>query len=437
MKIALIMGNKKKQGFPPLGVLYLAGYLRKYKPTCNIDVFDVFPSANFPCNEYDVIGLSCMSIQYPDVCDYAKALRNKFKGKIVFGGVHITLTKMIPDYVDFGIVGEGEETLYELVSFLDGDDSFHSITDINGLIINDGYSFIMTPKRAPIADLDKIPFPAWDLVDMNYYLKPNNVYGTVVGRGLSLMTSRGCCFNCQFCSSVKMWETLRFHSAEYVVDMIEYVVATYQIQYIWYADDHFTLNRRRLKRIADLIEERNIHVGMGISCRVDSYDDELCQILKRIGVSAIALGLETGSDRILSTIKSGIKMTVAEEAEIVKKMVSDGFQVHGMFILNTPTETMDDLKKTVDFIYSLPLCKVSVAIATPYYGTVWWDIAKQQGIVSDNPNDFALLRAYNMKTIENTRVLFKTEIKRSVLERVYTELANYSKSLFFFDWENR
>ena len=437
MQVALIMGNKKRQGFPPLGVLYLAAYLREYYPSCKVDVYDVFPGDDFHYEVYDLIGFSCMSIQYPDVCEYSEKLRDKYHGYILLGGVHITLTKSIPSYVDFGIIGEGEETMCELVSGIDKAQSLDELSNIDGLIINSKGTLVITNKRQPIKDLDRIPFPAWDLVDMDYYLKPNNVYGTVIGRGLSLMTSRGCCYRCQFCSSVKMWDSLRFHSAEYVVDMIEYVVKKYQVEHIWYADDHFTLNRKRLRRIAELIEERGIHVGMGISCRVDSYDEEMCGILKRIGVFAIALGLETGSDRILKTIKSGCRLTVSEEANVIRQMTRDGFQVHGMFILNSPTETMKDLQETLDFIYSLPLCKVSVAIATPYYGTDWWDIALQQGIVGEDPNDFELLRAYNMKTIEDSRVVFKTEIPRSYLKDTYHKLAEYSKSLFYFDWENR
>lgn len=436
MKIALIMANKTKQGFPPLGVLYIASYLRKYNSKCEIDVYDIFPDNNFTPSDYDIIGLSCMSLQYPDACDFAKSIREVFKGYIVFGGVHTTLTKQIPDYVDYGIVGEGEQTFLELVNFI-SENPVSVPINVSGLVLHNNGTFIVTSKREPIKNLDSIPYPAWDLIDMEYYLKPNNVYGTVIGVGLSLMTSRGCCFNCQFCSSVKMWDNLRFHSAEYVVNMIEYIKNTYNVEYIWYADDHFALNKKRLNKIANLIEERNIKIGMGISCRVDSYDDEMKNLLKRIGVKALALGLETGSDRILKEIKSNCKLSIKEEAQVVKQMVADGFQVHGMFIVNTPNETLEDLNQTIEFIYSLPLCKVSIAVATPYFGTEWWNIAQQQGIVGDNPNDHDLLRAFNMKTLADSRVIFNTGIPRDVLVNKYNELADYSKSLFYFDWKNR
>ena len=437
MNIALVMGNYKKQGYPPLGVLYLAGYLRKYNPQCIVQVFDEFPpeqtllEANF-----DLIGFSCMSIQYPDVCDYAERIRGLFHGYLLIGGVHTTLTKQIPEWADFGIVGEGEATLSELVHALT---ETHPVPleNVPGLLIRRGNHVITTRPRLPIKDLDTIPFPAWDMIDMHYYLMPNNVYGTVVGRGLSMLTSRGCCYHCQFCSASKMWGGIRFHSAEYVAEMIKHLISHYQIQHIWLADDHFAIHKTRLRKLATILEKEHICIGMGISCRVDSYDEEMSQLLQRIGVKAIALGLETGSDRVLRKIKNGCTLTVAQEDVIIRKMCADGFQVHGMFMLNTPGETLDDLKTTVEWIHSLPLCKVSTAIAVPYYGTPWWDIALDQGIVDADPNNCRQLRAYNMKFLEADRPVFKTDIPRDILKKTYNELTQYNRSLFYFDWENR
>lgn len=437
MKVALIMGNFCRQGFPPLGVLYLASYLKKYSPETDVRVFDVFPERQELLDErFDIIGFSCMSVQYPDVCEYASELRGAFDGALVVGGVHTTLTRTLPEWADYGIVGEGEQTLLELVAHLSGSGA-ENICDIDGILFHDGDKVIYTGDRGMIENLDDIPYPAWEMVDMEYYLLPNNVYGTVVGRGLSLMTSRGCCYKCPFCSSIRMWEKLRFHSAKYVVDMIRYVVEKYNVEYIWMADDHFSLNKKRLVEIAELISESGINVGIGISSRVEAYDAEMADILKRIGVKAIALGLETGSDAVLKRIKNGSRMTVAEELAVVKRMKADGMQVHGMFMINTPGETVDDLRRTVEFIHALPLSKVSVAMATPYYATEWWDIALEQGIVKADPNDFDQLRTYNMKTFDSGRPIFKTEIPTDVLKEAYSELSAYGRQLFYFDWKNR
>ena len=437
MKIALVMCNKQKQGYPPLGVLYLASYVRHYAPECQVDVFDVFPPVDtLLMGAYDVVGFSCMSIQYPDACDYAEELRKGFSKTVVIGGVHTTLTHGLPVWADYGIVGEGERTLLELVQWLSGPRG--GTPDlIPGLVMRKGGALFETPPREQIKDLDTIPFPAWDLIDMAPYLRDNNVYGTVVGRGLSLLTTRGCCYRCEFCAAQRMWGNVRFHSARYVADMIQFVVEHYGVEHIWMADDHFALNKRRLAELADLLSQRRISVGLGINCRVESYDAEMRDLLRRLNVRAIALGLETGSDRVLKRIKSGSRLTVAQEQAVVEQMSRDGFQIHGMFMVNIPEETVDDLQMTVDFIHRLPLSKLSVAVATPYYGTKWWEIAREQNIVPEDENACGFLRTYNMKDLSAARPVFVTGIPRDLLERTYSSLAQYARSLFYFDWENR
>lgn len=435
MKIALVMGNYVRQGYPPMGVLYLAGYIRKYVENCEIKVYDLFPDIQeLSSGEYDVIGFSSMSIQYADVCDYAEKLKETYKGIILLGGVHITLTKYLPNWADYGIIGEGEETLREFIDALkDGKD----MRSVKGLMYRIDDKVVINESRELIEDLDSIPFPAWDLIDMEPYLRNNNVYGTAIGRGLSLMTSRGCVYHCEYCAASKMWQKIRFHSAEYVVDMISYVVEKYKVEHIWMADDHFALKKSRLVQIADMMEERQLHPGIGISARVESYDEEMSSLLKRIGVKALALGLETGSDRMLKAIKNNSALTVEQETEVVKKMVADGFEVHGMFMINMPGETVEDMEMTVKYIHELPICKCSVSVAMPYYGTKWWDIAVSQGVVPENVTDTGFWRNTNMKKLEEERPIFKTEIPREMLDKVYDELTEYSKSLFYFDWEHR
>ena len=437
MKVAFILGNYIRQGYPPIGVLSLAANLRKIIPNCEIKVYDVFPEISQLLTEvYDVIAFSCMSIQYPDVCIYASHLREQYHGILIIGGVHITLTHVLPEWADYSIYGEGELTIAELCQFILGETT-KPLRNIHGLVYRENGNVIKTPPRELIRNLDVIPFPAWDLLDMDYYLKPNNVYGTVVDRGLSLITSRGCIYKCVYCAASKIWNTIRFHSADYVARMVEYVVSAFGVHHIWFADDHFALNKSRLRNITSLLLEKQISISAGINCRIESYDDEMAQILKDLGVKAIAVGLETGSDRMLKSIKNGSRLSVAEEKIIVERMVADGFEVHGMFMMNLPGETIDDLKQTRDFIYSLPLSKCSVAIATPYYGTEWWEIALKQGIISDDPNDYQTLRSFNMKTMDSDRPLFKTDIPVVELKQIYDEVSAYCKQLFYFDWKNR
>lgn len=106
MKIAIIMGNYEKQGFPPLGILSLAAYLEQYNPTVETEVYDIFPDEQTLLeNNPDIVAFSALSVQYPAVSKYAKHLRQHYEGLICVGGVHISLTRVLPDWADIGMIG--------------------------------------------------------------------------------------------------------------------------------------------------------------------------------------------------------------------------------------------------------------------------------------------------------------------------------------------
>lgn len=436
MKIVLVMGNYEKQGFPPLGILSLAAYLEQYNPTVEIDVYDAFPNEQTLLKiNPDIVAFSALSVQYPVVSEYAKHLREQYKGLICVGGVHISLTKVLPEWADIGIIGEGEETVSEMVAHLEAD-GYEKLKAVRGLIIRIEGKDIFTGKRPYIKNLDMIPYPAFHKIDMSSYLLKNNVYGTTIGRGLSIITTRGCAFHCDYCSASEMWHTIRYHSAKYIVKEIQRLIEIYQIQHLWIADDHFATNYRRLEEMASLFDQYGIHISMGINTRVDAYNSKIAMILRRLGVRSIAFGLETGSDRLLRQIKHRQNLTVEKEISIVEQAANDGFEIHGMFMLNIPGETRDELYETVDMIKRLPLAKCSVSIATPFYGTKWWDIAVAERIVPEKPTD-DYWSTYSMKTLEKNRPIYRNEVSREELMEVYADLNRYCHDLFDFDWRNR
>lgn len=440
MKIAIIVTNEEKQGFMPLGVLYLASYVEKYVDDAVVDVYDIFPDMQKLCaKKYDAIGFSCMSVQYIQAGAYARKLKENYNGTILVGGIHVTSTMKLPDWADVAMIGEGEQTFAEIArcSMKDGKINADELKNITGLILRDKDGKTeFTGYRKAIEDMDTIPYPAREKLDMEHYLLPNNVYGTVVDRGLNIMSSRGCVYKCEYCASSKMWGNIRFSSAEYFVNEIEKLVNTYKVHKFWVSDDHFTLNRKRLEQIADMFEERNIKIGIGAHSRIESYNDNMADLFHRIGIEEVAIGLETGSDKVLKQIKNLSKLTVKEELEVCQKIAKDGFQIHGLFMLNVPNETREDIQKTIDFIHELPLSKLSVAIAVPFYGTKWWDIGVEQGIVPKDPDE-NFWDTYNMKTLDERRPIFQSELTRNELEDIYRELNKYQNSLFYFDWKNR
>ena len=442
MKIALIFGNYERQGFYPLGIMYLASYLKKYSLfEEDIKIYDTFPREEELLNEkYDVIGFSCLTIQFPRVNIYAEKLRNNYKGIIVAGGIHFSLLHQKPSWADIVMIGEGEETFKELIEVICkyGESYVGYLERIDGIGYCDANGEVrFTSRRKYIQNLDDIPYPARDLVDMDEYLKPNNVFGTKIGRGLGMMTSRGCIFNCEFCSTAEIWGKPRFHSAQYVANEIKDVYEKYGVEYIYFEDDNFCGNFQRLVELADIIEKMNLPIEFGASGRIEFINEKTIDLFKRIGIKAISFGLETGSDRMLKRIKDLQHLTVEQELEKVRMVMDAGIQVHGMFMINMPEETLEDMLMTKKVIETVPFSKIAISLASPYYGTKWWDVAVKQGIVPQNPND-NFWDLYDMHSLAgDNRPLFINEVPKEEVIKIYDEICQIAKSRWNYDWRKR
>jgi hypothetical protein len=184
------------------------------------------------------------------------------------------------------------------------------------------------------------------------------------------------------------------------------------------------------------MELRNIKIDIGASGRVEYYDDEIRDCYKRIGIKALSFGFETGSDRMLKLIKNGQRLNVEESIAMSNRIAADGIEVQGMFMLNMPGETEEDLDKTMEMVKKLDIAKIGITIATPFFGTAWWDVAVEQGVVPAKPDD-SFWKTYDMQEWQEGRPLFKTDISEEKLKECYDWLMRYKKKLFFFDWKNR
>ena len=437
MRIALIYANEKNHGFPPLGIASLAAVIRKNIPDVEIKLFDKIPDGKFQGEAFDIIGISSITLCFSMAHKFCTELREKYKGIIVLGGIHFTLHKKLPLWADVGVIGEGEITFMELVQvYLSGCFKPAELSNIDGIAIRDGNDIVFTKPRKLIDDIDELPFPARDLLGMDEYLKDNNAFGTKIGRGLSLVTSRGCSYDCPFCAATRIWKKTRYFSARHVVDEIKQLIELYKVELIYIADDNFCAKKTRLYEIANLIEEENIKIDFGVSGRIEFYTPEIRDLFRRIGVKFISFGFETGSDRLLKMIKHGSGLNVEETIGRAKQVITDGFEIQGLFMLNLPYETMEELDMTVKMIYDIPMTKLGLTVATPFYGTKWWEIALEQKIVPQKPNwDF--WERCNVSVLDNNSILFKNDISFEYLIKIYNELMEYRKKLFYFDWENR
>ncbi|MDD5111952.1 MAG: radical SAM protein [Candidatus Altiarchaeota archaeon] len=365
---------------PPLGIASLAAFLRerKHEPM----ILDLAVDQRDPvkvCGSFrpDYIGLSVSTPLLSDACSIAKKLKKKFpKARIIFGGPHPSTDVegvLKNDFVDYVIFGEGEEPLCEL---LDANEP----PGIKGLAFKRGGKIVVNPQRELIADLDSLPTPAYDMLDVFAY--PDHPL-SAERPNISIITSRGCPFGCTYCNKSVFGRTFRKMGYKKVVDQMEYLSKTYGMREFQIIDDIFTLDKERVRKICDEILKRNLKVKWMTpnGVRADSLDLDTLKLMKKAGCHYLYIGIESGSQRILDRIKKGLTLDQVRRAV---NMVNDaGIRVGAFFMLGLPDETPEDMRKTIDFAKSLRLDSVKFGILVPLPGTEVFEEFRKKGFIKN------------------------------------------------------
>jgi magnesium-protoporphyrin IX monomethyl ester (oxidative) cyclase len=300
-----------------------------------------------------------------------------------------------PD-VDFIVVGEPENTVSELVEALSlGKRDIKSIDGLGFMV--DGKP-VFTGNRAVIEDLDALPFPARHLLPMNVYfeaLKVNPLRGEVSKPWTIIITSRGCPYNCIFCTNCIVWgKKWRPRSPKNVVDELEQTIKAFGIRQVDFLDDNFTLDKKRIADICDLIVERGLHVEWFTSngIRADTLDEPLLRKMKASGCKKIRIAPESGVQRIVNdVIGKNLDLKSVEQAVVAAKKV--GIKVGCFFVIGLIGETKADIEETIKFAYKLKKLGATnfiFSIAMPLYGTAFYEQAKEGGFLREGFCDDAL-----------------------------------------------
>ncbi|MFC1804595.1 B12-binding domain-containing radical SAM protein [Candidatus Omnitrophota bacterium] len=364
----------EKSRFPSLGLAYLASYLRTNSSFNEIHIIEGDGLNKIKKLKPDLIAISSVTQRFKEATALAGLIKKKYKNiPIIIGGHHISaLPYTLPACFDVGVLGEGEATLVELVELI-VNYGFRSdkLSAIKGIVFHNGNEVVVNARRGLIDDIDSIPFPARDLL--------------VTSRFSSILTSRGCPYECIFCASVNFWKKPRFHSAQYVVDEIEEMIKKYKAVHISIWDDLFIADRRRLETICDLINKRKINrkVSFGCALRSNLVNSELCFLLKKMNVKRVSIGFESGSQKILNLLKCG-SVTVEQHIKAVELCKTNNFYTTGTFMIGSPGEGREDLLKTLALIKKLKLNGGgTVTMTVPLPGTQLWEYAKQKRLITD------------------------------------------------------
>lgn len=365
----------------------------------------------------EIVGISnSYSVQSPSVLKLAEFVKRNCDAKVVLGGAHpsaLAQEILKDNNIDFVIIGEGEDSFLKLIKSMSENKSFNKIDGL-GYRLDDQIK--INPKTHYIADLDKIPFPSWDLFPaIDKYLYSKNPHSNFLRRPpyMPILTSRGCPGNCIFCSiHVSFGYNWRSRSYLNVVDEIETLVKERGIREIHFEDDNLTFDRKRMLDICNEIISRKIDIAWTTpnGVHISNLDEELLCKMKESGCYRLFLGIESGNSNVLRNIIKKKNVSLDEVRLKVRFMRKLKIETVGFFVIGLPHETKKEIRDTINFACSLGLDDVLFSIATPYPGTDLWSLYEEQcGFALD---DYAKLRPkcavmsigpLSIKGIENFR----------------------------------
>ncbi len=312
------------------------------------------------------------------------------KIKVAVGGPHMTAVpeetmRRFPHF-DVGVVGEGEETVVELVQALKSGTNLESVP---GLVFPKNGGFHFNEPRKPIKELDSLPFPTWDLLPGFPDKYRPAAFKCMKLPATYMLTSRGCPHRCIFCDTSVFSRQYRSFSASYIIEMIEILYRDYGIREISFEDDTFIIFKKRLVELCETLIRKKMDLVWTCNGRVNSVKPDILKLMKRAGCWQIAYGIESGNQEILEFAKKQTKLE--QVAQAVRWTNEAKIYSRGFFILGFPKETEETLQKSIDFAKSLPLDDVSVFQMMPFPGSEMYDIGQKFGTLGKDWEKMNLL----------------------------------------------
>jgi radical SAM superfamily enzyme YgiQ (UPF0313 family) len=380
MNILLIRGKPTFMDFIvgiPIGLVYIAPIAeKKGHHTEILDLAlesdpDVVLLSKLQERKWDLAGFSCMTAEW-DAAEATARTVKEYDVSIttVFGGQHPTIQPeavLSHDFADLVCIGEGEATFGELLDRLAAGADFDGT---GGLAYKDAEGrVIQTGARRPIEDVDSIPFPAYNLLDIDRYIEAESARTTPkYERAIQIFTSRGCPWRCTYCHDLF---GKKFHprSPENVLAEMKMLYEDYRIQEFMIEDDIFNFDMERAKRICDLIVESEMEVALqfGNGVRLERLDEELIQKLAEAGTHHMCIAIESASPRIQKLMRKNLKLHQVKD--VVRWSRENGIETLGFFMIGFPTESIEEIKMTIRFACDSHLDEALFSIVVPYSGT--------------------------------------------------------------------
>lgn len=449
MKILLTHGyflaeDEKEQHimkpYMPLGILYISAFLEQHG-FAN-EVFDTTFSGKNEFYRYlgenkpDVIGIYTNLMTKLNVLKIVSHIRENLPETIiVLGGpeVRASAENFLRHGADITVIGEGEETMLELVRHFEKEKAVAGLTNVPGIAFLQAGVFIQTPEREKIKDLGILPFPNRHKVNLHAYLDTwKNFHGK---SAVSVSTMRGCPYSCKWCSRAVYGMSYRRRPAALVAEELQQVYRDYQPDSIWFVDDVFTINHRWLNEFRIALD----HIGLKISyeciTRADRLDEQAIRVLKDTGCFRVWIGAESGSQKVIDLMDRRVQ--VQQVREMIKLASANGIETGTFIMLGYPGETEADIRETVRHLKSSNPDHFTITVAYPIRGTALYKQIESLKTVNlewhqSTDRDIDFKRAYSRKYYNHAVRYVVTEVNAYKLFKQSKYLGSMKQKLFSF-----
>ncbi len=356
---------------PPIGLCSLAAWIERHGHQADIHDCYAFPGRDERIDRYlrteapDYVGFSTTTSSFLDGVRIAGRIKAAYPHmRTIFGGVHISTLReqLLRDYpqIDYGVVGEGEESLLAILER-------GGLQDVPGLIYRDGDEVVFTGLRKPSLDLDSLPFPAYGKLEgfPKSYTLP--IFNYPKAPGTTVISARGCPYQCAYCDRSVFGRSFRFNSADYMVDLFQHLHDRFGIRHVNFYDDLFTLDRKRVAAFCQKLMGSGLRVTFNCAARAEHIDRDLLRLMKRAGCWMISLGVETGDAELLAAHRSCADLDMIRER--IGWIKRAGIRAKGLFMLGLPGETEQSIDRSIAYVLSLPLDEFNLAKFTPFPGS--------------------------------------------------------------------
>lgn len=413
--------QKIMKPYPPLGLLYVSAYL-KSKDIEN-DVFDTTFSSlanqlTFIKNKKPkVICIYTNLMTKIEVIKLIKILKTEKYNfpKIILGGPDVTYN--VENYLkagaDFLVIGEGEETTFELYNAIINNENYFNI---NGIAYLENNKVVQTQARVKFKELDELPLPNREAINMQHYLDTwKNNHGQ---SSMTISTQRGCPYTCKWCSTAVYGQSYRRRPANQVAEEMKMLKDKYNPDALWFVDDVFTVSHKWLLAFREEVLKQNAIIPFECITRAERLNDEILALLKEIGCFRIWIGAESGSQKIIDLMDRRVDVNVVKEA--IQKTNALGMQTGTFIMLGYPGETIEDIDETIQYLKEANPTEYTITVAypikgTPLYNEVESKIINQLNWETSTDRQIEFERTYSKKFYKYavSKVVNEVEFKRN------------------------